>query len=63
MPFGKQWAVFRLLEKRTGDFGDFPKERHRYVKRVEWKKKSQALERWIAALKQAARPTILVRPP
>jgi hypothetical protein len=63
LPFGKQWGVLRLLEQRTGDLRDFPKERDRYVKRVEWKKKYQALEQWIEALKQAARPTILVKPP
>jgi hypothetical protein len=63
IPFGKQWGVLRLLEKRTGDLRDFPKERDRYVKRVEWKKKYQALEEWIDGLKRSARPTILVRPP
>jgi hypothetical protein len=63
MPFGKQWGVFRLLEKRTGDLQGFSKERHRYVKKVEWKKKYQALEQWVDALKQSARPRILVRPP
>jgi hypothetical protein len=62
MPFGKQWGVLRLLEKRTGDLRDFPKERDRYVRRVESKKKYQALAQWIDALKESARPTILVKP-
>jgi hypothetical protein len=62
LPFGKQWGILRLLEKRTGDLRDFPKERDRYVRRVESKKKYQALAQWIDALKESARPTILVKP-
>jgi hypothetical protein len=63
MPFGRQWAVGRLLEKRTGDLRDLPRERDHYAKRVERKKKHQALEQWVEALKRAARPEIFVTSP
>jgi hypothetical protein len=63
MPFGKQWGVLRLLEKRTGDLGRFAKERAHYVKKVERKKEYQALQQWIEALKLTARPAIFVAPP
>ena len=64
LPFGKKWGVFRLLEKRTGDLRDFPKARDHYSRHVEQKKKYQARSHsGIDAPKEAARPTILVRPP
>lgn len=63
IPFGKQWGVLRLLEKRTGDLRGFPKERAHYVRKVERKKEYQALQQWIEALKQTARPAIFVTPP
>jgi hypothetical protein len=62
MPFGKQWAVVRLLEKRTGDLRDFPKARVRYLRKVERTKKYQALTQWIETLKQAAHPVTFVHP-
>ncbi len=55
MPFGKQWCVYRLLDKRTGDLKDFPAEREAYHKQVEMKKKYDAMKRWIETLKQSAR--------
>ncbi len=55
LPFGtKEWAVYRLLEKRTGDLKDFPKERESYRNQVEMKKKYEALNRWIEQLKASA---------
>lgn len=54
MPFGKDWCVYRLLDKRTGDLSDFPKERESYRKQVEMKKKYEAQKQWLERLKEAA---------
>lgn len=62
MPFGTKWGVFRLLEKRTGDLQDFPNERDFYFRKVEMKKKYQALKQRVEQLKKAARLKIFVRP-
>lgn len=62
MPFGTKWGVFRLLEKRTGDLQDFPNERDFYLRKVEMKKKYQALKQRVEQLKKAARLKIFVRP-
>ena len=54
MPFGGQWCVYRLLDKRTGDLKDFPKERESYRQQMENKKKYQAMVEAISALKASA---------
>jgi len=51
MPFGKQWCVYRLLDKRTGDLADFPKEREAYVTQLERKKKYGVLVEKLEQLK------------
>lgn len=62
MPFGRQWAVYRLLEKRAGDLKDFPAQREHYVKQLESRKKFEGLKREIDALKRAARLKVLISP-
>ncbi len=59
MPFGKQWCVYRLLEKRTGELNEFPAVRASYAKQVEQKKKYAALAQWIEQLKSSARLKVL----
>ena len=54
MPFGRQWAVYRLLEKRTGDLKDFPKERDSYAQQLKARKQYEALKQWIEDLKAQA---------
>ena len=61
MPFGpKQWCVYRLLEKRTGDLKDFPAHRKAYEDQVKTKKQYEALKRWEDELVEAAKLKILV---
>ena len=55
MPFGKQWCVYRLLDKKTGDLKDFPKERDSYQKQIEMKKRFEGLRKWINDLKASAK--------
>jgi len=55
MPFGKQWCVYRLLEKRTGDLAEFPAQRDAYVQQVTAKKQYDALKVWIEDLKRSAK--------
>ncbi len=62
MPFGKQWCVYRLLDKRTGDLKDFPNERESHRKRAEAKKRYEGLKRWIEDLKKSAKLTTSVGP-
>jgi hypothetical protein len=62
MPFGKRWAVFRLLGKQTGDLQDFPHERDSYLRKVEMKKKYQALKQRVEQLEKAARLKMFVKP-
>ena len=59
MSFGKQWCVYRLLEKRTGDLKEFPSDREAYVKQVTARKQYEALKQWIEELKAAANLQIL----
>ncbi len=61
MPFGKQWCVYRLLDRRVGDLEDFPKEREAYLTQVTMKKKYQALEVWIKDLQESARLKVFVK--
>ncbi|MCM8812139.1 MAG: hypothetical protein NC910_03700 [Candidatus Omnitrophica bacterium] len=43
MPFGSsQWCVYRLLDKRSGDLADFPKERDRYREQIDYKNRLKA---------------------
>ncbi len=63
MPFGtKEWAVYRLLDKRSGDLADFPKERASYENQLQMKKKYDALKQWIEQRKAQAKPKIFVKP-
>ena len=56
MPFGtKQWCVYRLLDKRTGDLKDFPKERGAYDRQLKSRKQYDTLKRWIEDLKANAK--------
>jgi len=59
MPFGKQWCVYRLLEKRTGDLKDFPPKRDAYVRQVTQRKQYRALKEWTEDLKRQADLTVL----
>jgi len=59
MPFGKQWCVYRLLEKRTGDLADFPKQRESYEQQIRTKRQYEALTRWVDDLKRSANLKIL----
>ena len=48
MPFGtKQWGVFRLLEKRTGDLQQFPARRNSYHRQLQSKKQYAAFKQWL----------------
>jgi len=58
MPFGKQWCVYRLLEKRTGDVQDFPAKRDSYLKQLQAKKQYAKLVEWLEALKASAKLVI-----
>ena len=59
MPFGKQWCVYRLLDKRTGDLKDFPAKRESYVKQLQMKKQYARLTQWNEELKASAKLTVL----
>lgn len=60
MPFGKQWCVYHLLEKRVGDVREFPARRESYFQQVQSKKKYQAQQQWIRDFKASASLKILV---
>jgi hypothetical protein len=62
MPFGKEWAVYRLLDKRTGDLKDFPGKEEAYRRQVEAKKKFEAQQAAIKALKDKAALKVFVKP-
>ena len=63
MPFGtKQWAVYRLLDKKTGDLADFPKERQSYENQLQIKKKYDGLQKWIEQRKADAKLKVFVKP-
>ncbi len=55
MPFGKQWCVYRLLDKRVGDLTEFPKRRDEYVKQLTIKKQYEELKKWTESLKESAK--------
>lgn len=60
MPFGKQWCVYRLLDKRVGDLKDFPEKEEYYYRQVYSKKQYDALNQWVEDLKASANLKILV---
>ncbi len=59
MPFGKQWCVYHLLEKRTADLSQFPNERQSYYEQIKAKKQYHALQQWIEDLKASAQLKVL----
>lgn len=60
MPFGpNQWGVLRLLDKRTGDLADFPKERDAYSAQLRQRKQYEALNQWVEDLKASAQLKVL----
>lgn len=60
MPFGRQWGVFRLLEKRTGDFKDFPQQRDYFAKKIEYRKRNDGIKAWVKELRAAAKLKVYV---
>ncbi len=61
MPFGKQWCVYRLLDKRVGNLEDFQKGRDAYFKKVEMKKKYEGMKQQLEELKKAAQLKVFVK--
>jgi hypothetical protein len=59
MPFGKQWCVYRLLEKRTGNLADFPARRDAYYRQIKERKQYESLKQWVQNLRAAAHLKIL----
>ncbi len=59
MPFGKQWCVYRLLEKRVGDVAEFPAVKESYFKQLQSRKQYASLKQWIEQLKQSAHLKII----
>ena len=62
MPFGKQWCVYRLLDKRIGDLKEFPTEQSVFRQRVAMRKKAHGLTRVIEQLKQSANLKVFLPP-
>jgi hypothetical protein len=62
MAFGKQWAVYRLLEKRTGDLAEFPAQAEAYRKQVEVKKRYAGQQAAIKKLKESAKLKVFTTP-
>ncbi len=64
MPFGKQWCVYRLLDKRTGDPAELSKQHEAYVQQLNARKRHEALKGWVEELKASAKLRILpISPP
>ena len=59
MPFGKQWCVYRLLDKRTGNLVDLPQRRASYEEQLKARKQYEALKRWTDELVASANLKIL----
>lgn len=59
MPFGKDWCVYRLLDKRTGRLEDFPAQRESYQRQLTARKQYEAMTRWVEHLKASANLTVL----
>jgi len=62
LPFGNQVGVFRLLDKRTGDFSNFDSKKENLQKRVEARKKYQAGQDWIKNIDREAKIQVWVKP-
>jgi len=62
LPFGHQWSVYRLLDKRVGDLKEFPAQTESYRKQVEAKKKFEALKQWVDQLKRSANLKVFIKP-
>lgn len=62
LPFGKQIGVFRLLDKRTGDFSNYETKKENLQKRVEARKKYQAGQDWIKNIDREANIQVWVKP-
>ena len=62
MPFGKQWCVYHLLEKRVANLEEFPSKRDEYYKQLTLKKQYEALKAWIEDLKNSAHLKVLPLP-
>ena len=62
MPFGKQWAVYRLGEKRVADESELPDRKESYRQQLVFKKQYQALQQWIEKLKADAKLIVLPLP-
>jgi hypothetical protein len=59
MPFGKEWCVYRLLDKRTGALEDFPAQRDAYKRQLTARKQYETLKRWVEDLKASANLRVL----
>ena len=62
LPFGHQWSVYHLLDKRVGDLKEFPAQTESYRKQVEAKKRYEALKQWVDQLKRSANLKVFVKP-
>lgn len=63
LPFGTKWGVFRLLDKRTGDFKDFDENKRKESQmRVESRKKVAARDQWMKDLIKNANLKIFITP-
>ena len=54
LPFGTQWGVFRLQEKRTGDLANFEAQKEKLKPRVEARKQYQARNDWLEEIDKSA---------
>ena len=59
LPFGRQWCVYRLLEKRTANLEQFPAQRDRYYEQLKSRKQYEALKQWIDDLNTKAQLKVL----
>jgi len=62
LPFGRQWGVFRLLDKRTGDFSDYESKQDNLKMRVEARKKYRAAQDWVKNIDREAKIQVWIRP-
>lgn len=60
MPFGDEWAVVRLGEKRIADESQLPAKAESYRQQLVMKQQYRALEEWIERLKADAKLTVLL---
>lgn len=62
LPFGNQWGVFRLKEKRVADMTGFEAQRDKLKQRVEARKKYQARNDWLEEIDKQANVKVFVKP-